>query len=90
MKSLSVVFCMVVVVSSLILGGCNQNQSTRNTAQEAMDRTRPLLPPMNFIAEDTRTMSDAELSAVFAYLKSIKPVHNAVPAPEPPVKAAKP
>ena len=49
-----------------------------------MDGTRPLLPPMSFIAEGVRVMSNDELAAVFAYLKSVKPVHNLVPQPEPP------
>jgi hypothetical protein len=29
-------------------------------------------------------MTDAEIKAVFAYLKSLKPVNNLVPAPIPP------
>ena len=54
-----------------------------------MDGTRPLLPPMSIMAVNYATMSDNELAAVFAYLKSLKPVHNEVPAPEPPVMAVK-
>lgn len=48
---------------------------------------RDLLPPMPWpgIAQ----MSDDELKAVFAYLKSIKPVHNVVPMSQPPVLAMK-
>ena len=54
-----------------------------------MDGTRPLLPPMSIMAVNYATMSNDELAAVFAYLKSVKPVHNVVPAPEPPVTAVK-
>lgn len=43
---------------------------------------RPILPPMpwQFVAQ----MTDEDLSAVYAYLKSIPPVSNKVPAPTPP------
>ncbi len=43
---------------------------------------RPLLPPMPWPSFRLRT--DDELKAVFAYLKSIKPIHNVVPQPLPP------
>ena len=43
---------------------------------------RTLLPPMPF--EMIGQMTDSELKAVFAYLKSIKPVSNLVPIPVPP------
>lgn len=49
--------------------------------------SRPLLPPMPW--QGIRMMTDDELKAVFAYLKSIKPVKNVVPAALPPVTAAK-
>lgn len=44
---------------------------------------RQLLPPMPW--QELANMTDGELQAVFAYLKSIKPVHNLVPAAQPPV-----
>jgi len=51
---------------------------------------RPILPPMpwQFIAK----MTDEDLSAVYAYLKSLPPVSNRVPGPTPPneVKLKKP
>lgn len=51
---------------------------------------RPILPPMpwHFIAK----MTDEDLSAMYAYLKSLPPVSNRVPAPTPPneVKLKKP
>ncbi|HEY6977403.1 MAG TPA: diheme cytochrome c-553 [Chitinophagaceae bacterium] len=52
-----------------------------------LDNTRPLLPPMPW--EDLRYLSDDEVKAIFAYLKSIKPIHNIVPEAMPPVSAAK-
>jgi hypothetical protein len=44
-----------------------------------MGAGRPILPPMpwNFVAD----MSDGELKAVFAYLKSLPPIKNVVPQP---------
>ncbi len=42
---------------------------------------RPLLPPMPAAYGQ---MSDADLKAMFAYLKSLPPVRNHVPAPRPP------
>lgn len=45
--------------------------------------SRTLLPPMPW--DMVRQMTDDELKAVFAYLKSIKPVNNLVPAPLPPL-----
>lgn len=43
---------------------------------------RPILPPMP--AQDIGKLSDRDLRAIFAYLKSLKPVDNLVPAPTPP------
>jgi hypothetical protein len=43
---------------------------------------RSILPPMPW--EMIRYMTDGELKAVFAYLKSIRPINNIVPVPEPP------
>lgn len=51
-----------------------------------MGAGRPILPPMpwQFIGLHT----DEDLKAVFAYLKSLKPVENAVPDPIPPAMPA--
>lgn len=46
---------------------------------------RQLLPPMPW--QEFSNMTDGELRAIFAYLKSIKPIHNLVPAAEPPASA---
>ena len=43
---------------------------------------RPILPPMPVAA--LAKASDADLKALFAYLKSLKPIQNQVPAPIPP------
>ena len=43
---------------------------------------RMLLPPMPW--QNFASYTDAEVHAIFAYLKSIKPVKNYVPAPIPP------
>ncbi|MFZ1460556.1 MAG: c-type cytochrome [Ignavibacteria bacterium] len=52
---------------------------------KGMTSARNLLPPMPW--QLFKEMSDDEIKAIFAYLKSIKPVKNIVPQPEPPVSA---
>ena len=47
-----------------------------------MGNGRPILPPMPWA--NYATMPDEDLRAVFAYLKSLPPIRNAVPAPLPP------
>jgi hypothetical protein len=44
-----------------------------------MGKGRPILPPMPW--PGVAQMSDEDLGAIFAYLKSIPPVKNQVPAP---------
>ncbi len=44
---------------------------------------RPVLPPMPW--EDIGKLTDADLRAIFAYLKSLPPIPNPVPAPVAPV-----
>jgi mono/diheme cytochrome c family protein len=43
---------------------------------------RPILPPMPWY--DIGKLTDDDLRAVFAYLRTLKPVQNPVPAPVPP------
>lgn len=43
---------------------------------------RPILPPMPWF--DVAVLTDRDLKAMFAYLKSIKPIQNQVPQPIPP------
>jgi hypothetical protein len=47
---------------------------------------RPILPPMPFF--NLASLTDDDLQAVFAYLRSIPPIENAVPDPAPPLVAA--
>jgi mono/diheme cytochrome c family protein len=53
-----------------------------------MGKGRPILPPMPIPAYKNYT--DADLSAIFAYLRTIKPIKNEVPDPVPPAGAAPP
>jgi mono/diheme cytochrome c family protein len=46
---------------------------------------RPLNPPMPWF--NYRHMTDDDLNAVFAYLRTIKPIHNEVQTPLPPAPA---
>ena len=43
---------------------------------------RPLLPPMPFF--DVAVLTDSDMQALFAYLGSLPPIVNQVPAPVPP------
>ena len=45
---------------------------------------RPILPPMPW--QSLAVMTDSDLKAIFAYLQSLKPISNPVPAPLPPPK----
>jgi mono/diheme cytochrome c family protein len=47
-----------------------------------MGQGRPILPPMPW--PSLATASDEDLAAIFAYLKSLPPLKNPVPAPVPP------
>jgi mono/diheme cytochrome c family protein len=47
---------------------------------------RPILPPMPWY--DVGSLTDEDLRAVFAYLRSLRPIRNQVPAPIPPAAAA--
>jgi hypothetical protein len=48
---------------------------------------RPILPPMPW--EFISKMTDEDLSAVYAYLRTLPPISNKVPAPISPAEAAK-
>jgi mono/diheme cytochrome c family protein len=50
-----------------------------------MGTSRQILPPMPW--QDFSQMTDADLKAIFAYLRTIPPVVNHVPAPLPPAAA---
>ncbi|WP_373493956.1 c-type cytochrome [Aquiflexum sp.] len=53
---------------------------------KGLKNARPLLPPMPW--EMYKDMTDQELKAIYAYLKSTKPISNIVPSPIPPVLAS--
>jgi mono/diheme cytochrome c family protein len=51
-----------------------------------MGTSRPILPPMPW--EMVRTLKDEDIKAIYAYLRTIKPITNHVPEPQPPAAAA--
>jgi mono/diheme cytochrome c family protein len=51
-----------------------------------MGVSRPILPPMPW--PNVGAMNDEDVKAVYAYLRSIQPIHNRVPEPLPPSSAA--
>jgi mono/diheme cytochrome c family protein len=51
-----------------------------------MGVARPILPPMPW--EVYRNLTDEDLKAVYAFLRTIPPVHNRVPEPRPPAAPA--
>ena len=57
----------------------------RNGKLKGMEGSRTLLPPMPW--QSFRYMTDDEMKAIFAYLKSSKPIMNLVPASVPPMSA---
>ena len=68
------------------IGSWSEEQFIRSIREgkfKGLENSRQLLPPMPW--QELGRMSDGELKAVFAYLKSIKPIHNVVPPPLPPV-----
>jgi len=58
------------------------NKAMKEGKFKGLDGTRRLLPPMP--VENFTNIKDEDLKAIFAYLKSINPVKNAVPAAIPP------
>lgn len=55
-------------------------KAIREGKSKGLDDTRPLLPPMPWFIY--KNLSDEDLRAIFAFLKSTKPIHNVVPAPK--------
>ncbi|MGC3981065.1 MAG: hypothetical protein QM808_07405 [Steroidobacteraceae bacterium] len=47
--------------------------------------SRPILPPMPW--QSLSTLTESDLKAMFAYLRSLKPIKNRVPDPTPPATA---
>ena len=59
----------------------------KNSISKGIAGSRPLMPPMSMMP--VKHMTDDELKAIFAYLKTIRPVKNISVQPTPPVLAAK-
>ena len=55
-------------------------RAMREGKYKGLENSRPLLPPMPWT--NFRNMSDEDLTAIFAYLKTTRPVNNVVPAPK--------
>lgn len=49
---------------------------------KGLENSRPLMPPMP--AQAYRGLSDADVRAIYTYLKTIRPIENVVPAYQPP------
>ena len=72
------------------LGNCNEDQfvyAIKNSVSKGIAGSRHLMPPMSMMP--VKQMSEEELKAVFAYLKTIKPIKNLSVQPTPPVLSRK-
>jgi len=56
-------------------------RAMREGKYKGLINSRPLLPPMPW--PSYKNMNDDDLKSIFAYLKTTKPVNNAVPPPKP-------
>ncbi len=56
-------------------------KAIREGKYKGLDNTRPLLMPMPWFVY--RNLTDDDLKSIFAFLQTIKPVSNVVPAPRP-------
>jgi hypothetical protein len=75
-------FSANITSDSTGIGGWTEEQffkAMREGKSKGLDNTRPMLPPMPW--QNFAKLKDADLRAMFAYLKSTKPVRNIVPAP---------
>jgi len=59
----------------------------KNSITKGLPGSRPMMPPMSLMP--VKLMTDDELKAIFAYLKTIKPVKNISVQPTPPALVAK-
>jgi len=55
-------------------------RALREGKSKGLKESRPLLPPMPWFVY--KNMSDTDIKAIFAYLKTTKPVENRVPGPK--------
>lgn len=56
----------------------------RKGKYKGLEGSRMLLPPMPW--QNYKDVTDEDMRAIFAYLKSLKPVNNLVPQPLPPLQ----
>ncbi len=56
-------------------------KAIREGKYKGLDNSRPMLPPMPWFVY--KNFNDEDLKAIFAFLKSTKPVENVVPGPVP-------
>lgn len=63
----------------------NFMNAMRNGWHMGMQNQRPIMPPMPW--QELKNMTDDDLKSVFAFLQTIPPVDNLVPAYEPPMGA---
>ena len=71
-------------------GKWTENQflyAVRNSISKGLPGSRPLMPPMSMMP--VKHMTDEELKAIFAFLKTIKPIKNNSVQPTPPVLTSK-
>lgn len=67
------------------LGNWTEEQfmnAIRNGKHMGLDNQRPIMPPMPW--QEVRNFSDDDLKSIFAFLRTIPPVENVVPAYQPP------
>lgn len=57
-------------------------KALREGKYKGLDNSRPILPPMPW--QDFKHLTDDDIAAIFAYLKTTKPVNNVPPAPKAP------
>lgn len=59
----------------------------KNSVSKGLAGSRPLMPPMSMMP--VKHMTDDELKAIFAYLRTVKPIKNNSVQPTPPALAKK-
>ena len=57
-------------------------RAVRGGKYKGLENSRPIMPPMP--VEGFKHLTDEDLEAIFAYLKSLRPIDNVVPAYRPP------
>jgi mono/diheme cytochrome c family protein len=76
-------FAANITSDSTGIGNWTEEQfftSIRKGKLKGLESNRDLLPPMPW--QNFSKLNDDDLKAIFAYLKSTKPVHNVVPSPK--------